>query len=84
MTDYTIRIQFNVIEEYEFQVRAGDEAKATKALLAHVKNIENIDPWKVRRFDVQETEVVSCIETKKLPPRPVIGEKKRKKKTSEV
>ena len=63
MPEYTVRIQFKVIEEYEYEIRAPDEDKAAKALLAHVKNIEKIDPFKTVKFDVQETKIVSVKET---------------------
>lgn len=88
MPDFTLRIQFHVIEEYEFEVRAADEAKAEKALLAHVKDISNIDPWKVRKFDVQQTKVLSVKETRLVQMErntaPVGEKKKRQRKSSQV
>lgn len=73
MPDYIVRVQFNVIEEYEYEIRAPDEAKASKALLGYVKDISKIDPWKVRKFDVQDTKIVSVKET----PRNVQVEKNK-------
>jgi len=72
MIDYVVRIQFHVLEEYEFEVRAADEAKAEKALLAYVKDISRIDPWKIRKFDIQDTKVLSVVD-KRLAPKPKLA-----------
>lgn len=88
MPDYVLRIEFKVVEEYEFEVRAPDEAKATKAILEHVKNIANIDPWKVRKFDVQETSIVSIKDKRDVPTvesgKAPVTKNKRKSKSSKT
>lgn len=84
MQDYIIRIQFKVIEEYEYEVSGPDPEKAKAGLLKFVKNIENIDPWKIRRFDVQETNILSCEDKRRVQmvrseTKPKKGRKNRNK-----
>lgn len=83
MQDYVIRIQFEVLEEYEYEVSAPDSEKAKAGLLKFVENIENIDPWKVRKFKVFSTKILSCEDKRHVQ---VVGDQKvvkkgRKKRT---